>query len=227
MKSPIGENDALERDHLAVEQEFAADDQRLRQRRLDVTLAGAKNFPARSSYPSNCILSGCINPAMQVGITGHQERHGIDWRWVETALETEIRKLSDVQAALSSLAKGADQLFANVAISLGIPVIAVIPVERYERFFHGPDRAEYDRLLQKSEVKELGWRGDDQSGFFLAGKFIVEESDLLFAVWDGEKSKGFGGTADVVDYAKQLSKRVIHLNPILQSVQVWTGEKNG
>jgi|EndMetStandDraft_4_1072995.scaffolds.fasta_scaffold1075519_2 hypothetical protein len=88
--------------------------------------------------------------AMQVGITGHQEREGADWKWVEASLHNEICKLSGVHSALSSLAKGADQVFARVAISLGIPVIAVIPVKDYGRCFHGRDRAEYDRLLKRS-----------------------------------------------------------------------------
>ena len=164
---------------------------------------------------------------MQVGITGHQERHGIDWKWIEATLQIEISKLPDVRAALSSLAKGADQVFARVAISLSIPVIAVIPVKDYERFFHGRDRVEYDRLLRNSQVKDLSWKGDDQLGFFLAGKFIVENTDLLFAVWDEQRSKGLGGTGDIVDYARQLSRKVIHLNPITQCVQELAGERNG
>jgi hypothetical protein len=164
---------------------------------------------------------------MQLGITGHQERHGIDWRWVEGTLENEIRKIPNVRGALSSLAKGADQVFARVAISLGIPVIAVIPVNGYERFFDETDRVEYDQLLKKSQVKDLGWKGDDQLGFFSAGKFIVENAGVLFAVWDGQKSEGLGGTGDIVDYARQLSRKVIHLNPITQIVQELAGERNG
>lgn len=163
---------------------------------------------------------------MQVGITGHQERHGIDWGWVEATLQSEICKLPDVRAALSSLAKGADQVFARVAISLSVPVIAVIPVSDYERFFHGKDRVEYERLLNKSQVKDLKWRGDNELGFFSAGRYIVENVDVLFAVWDGQKSKGLGGTGDVVDYARHLSRKIIHLNPIERYVREFVGGGN-
>src|SRR5258708_9967163 len=155
---------------------------------------------------------------MQVGITGHQERHGIDWNWVEATLEIEIRKLRDVRAAFSSLAKGADQAFARVAISLGVPVIAVIPVRDYERFFSGRDRIEYENLLRKSQIRDLGWAGEDQLGFLSAGRFIVKNTDLVFAVWDNQRSKGLGGTADIVGYARQLSRKVIHINPIARIV---------
>jgi hypothetical protein len=169
----------------------------------------------------------CTVITMQVGITGHQERDGIDWKWVEATLQNEICKLPSVQAALSSLAKGADQVFAQVAMSLGIPVIAVIPVRNYERFFHGKDRIEYDRLLIKSMVKDLKWTGDDQLGFFSAGKFVVENVDLLFAVWDEQRSKGLGGTGDTVDYAIKLSRKVIHLNPITERIHELTGGRDG
>ena len=155
---------------------------------------------------------------MQVGITGHQKRPGIDWKWVETTLRSEMQKLSHVNAALSSLAIGTDQLFAEVAISFDIPLVAVIPVQDYKRFFQNDDLIKYNRLLQESEVRDLRWQGDDREGFFAAGKFIVDHTDLLFAVWDMQKSNGLGGTADVVQYARQLSKRIVHLNPITQLV---------
>jgi hypothetical protein len=32
---------------------------------------------------------------------------------------------------------------------------------------------------------------------------VVEASELLVAVWDGEPARGLGGTADVVAYARE------------------------
>jgi hypothetical protein len=160
---------------------------------------------------------------MQVGITGHQQRQGIDWHWVEATLCVELSKLQGVKEALSSLATGADQAFARAAISLGIPVVAVIPVRNYERFFTEIDRIEYEHLLQKSRVKDLGWTGEDQVGFFSAGRFIVDHTDLLFAVWDQQSSRGIGGTGDVVRYARNISRKIIHLNPITRRVRQLAG----
>jgi hypothetical protein len=163
---------------------------------------------------------------MQVGISGHRARTGIDWNWIEQTLRVELARLQHVDAALSSLATGSDQVFARVAISLGIPLVTVIPIQNYERYFEGIDRQEYDRLLSLSSVKDIGWRGDDESGFLAAGKYIVERTDLLFAVWDGEKSRGRGGTADIVEYARDRSKRIIHLDPIALSVRAIAGGRN-
>jgi hypothetical protein len=34
---------------------------------------------------------------------------------------------------------------------------------------------------------------------------MVDHADELYAVWDGQPARGYGGTADVVAYARQRS----------------------
>jgi hypothetical protein len=41
-----------------------------------------------------------------------------------------------------------------------------------------------------------------------AGRSVADRSDLLLAVWDGAPAAGFGGTADVIRYARERSKAV-------------------
>lgn len=36
-----------------------------------------------------------------------------------------------------------------------------------------------------------------------AGKLMVDEADELYAVWDGKPARSYGGTADVVAYARE------------------------
>jgi hypothetical protein len=155
---------------------------------------------------------------MQVGITGHQEREGIQWSWVDAAVRVELRKLTNVQKAFSSLAAGSDQVFAEAAIGLRIPVVAVMPLEGYERFFDGAALTNYQRLLGECQVIQLRWNGDPEQAFFEAGKFIVDQCDLLFAVWDGASAEGLGGTGDVVSYARQKHRPVMHINPLTHTV---------
>ncbi len=127
--------------------------------------------------------------------------------------------------AFSSLAVGSDQIFARAALKVGIPLLAVIPMDHYERFFAPDARADYQAMLKRCEVTNLKWTGEDpQDGFFAAGKFIVERSDLLFAVWDGRAAKGLGGTADVVAFARERSKPIVHINPTTKRV---TAMRNG
>ena len=38
-------------------------------------------------------------------------------------------------------------------------------------------------------------------------------------VWDGEKAEGLGGTGDIVTYARQRGKPVVHIEPITKVVR--------
>lgn len=156
---------------------------------------------------------------MRLGITGHQQRDGIDWDWVRRTLRTELNTFANVRAAMSSLAAGTDQVFTEVALEAHIPCVAVIPLEGYDRFFEADGLVNYRRLLRQCEVRQLGWKGNAEKSFYEAGKYIVMHCDVLFAVWDGEPAEGLGGTADIVTFAKGKA-RVRHINPIAMS-SVW------
>ncbi len=41
------------------------------------------------------------------------------------------------------------------------------------------------------------------NAYYEAGEYLVDHSEVLIAVWDGEPSRGKGGTADVVAMAKK------------------------
>jgi hypothetical protein len=155
---------------------------------------------------------------MRAGVSGHQKRQGIDWNWVRETLRQELLQVDHVQRALSSLAIGSDQIFAEVALSLGIPVTAVIPLADYERFFEREGLSNYLRLLEQCTPIYLPSQIDPERAFYEAGKFIVDGSDVLFAIWDGEKAEGFGGTADIVAYARTKGLVVIQIEPISRTI---------
>jgi hypothetical protein len=123
-----------------------------------------------------------------------------------------------VKKAFSCLAAGSDQVFAEAALSIGLSVVAVIPLDGYEESFDERALANYRRLLRVCEQRELHYCGNAESAFLEAGKFVVTASDLLFAVWDGENAEGLGGTGDVVRYARSLGRPVLHINPITERV---------
>jgi hypothetical protein len=138
---------------------------------------------------------------------------------VEHTIRVELARVGNVHKALSSLAAGSDQVFAQAAIRLGIPVIAVVPLEGYERFFEGLALANYRKLLDQCELIQLARKGDPERAFFEAGKFIVDNCDWLFAVWDGAGAEGLGGTGDVVGYAQHKHRPVVHINPFAETVR--------
>ena len=151
---------------------------------------------------------------MRVGFTGHQ---GL-------TRETEASVRSEVTHALASfgriegvcsLAEGSDQIFAECVLARDGRLIAVIPSRKYEVAFATPDSvANFHQLLAKAaEVITLDHDEPSEAAYWAAGQRVVDESDRLIAVWDGEAAGGLGGTADVVRYAKGLGKKVLVIWP--------------
>lgn len=152
---------------------------------------------------------------MKIGVSGHQDRDGIDWRWVRDEINRALNELSHDVIGLSSLAGGADQVFARCVLESGWHLIAVIPEADYEEAFDSAsDLEEYRALRAKSEIVQLTSARTAEDSFLNAGKWIVDHSDGIIAVWDGEPAEGLGGTADIVAYAQITGKAVLHLDPI-------------
>lgn len=161
-----------------------------------------------------------MNSGKQIGVTGHQEREGLDWHWTRSQIAVVLRDESPVGGALTSLAIGTDQLFAQEALLQRIVVTAVIPFEDYERSFKGAGLESYRGLLaQCGHILVLESRDSDEKAFLAAGIRVADGSDLLVAVWDGKPAEGLGGTADIVSYALKHGREIVHLDPFSRTVR--------
>jgi len=151
---------------------------------------------------------------MRIGITGHQRLPDeAAWAWVRTSLLTLLESAESL-TGLSSLAVGADQLFAEIVLALNGKLTVVIPFDDYEtRFTEG--REEFKSLLSRAaDVVRLQRAQSDEESYYQAGRWIVDHSDWLMAVWNGLPSRGWGGTADVVAYAHKVGKHVVQIDPV-------------
>ncbi len=109
---------------------------------------------------------------------------------------------------LSPLAEGADRLVARLAIEhLHAKLIVPLPMDAgdYRTDFATPEsRNEFDTLLDAADaVSIVGLPHPavpEQRDFAYArtGAYVAENAQILIALWDGEPSRGVGGTADVV-----------------------------
>ena len=153
---------------------------------------------------------------MVVGITGHQKLEEKDcWLWVESVIRTALAEVPRPLVGVSSLAIGADQLFAKLVLESGGCLEVVTPFPGYwQTFTPGQARAEYQSLLDRaSRVDVLPPRDNWEESYLAAGQLVVERSDLMIAVWNGKTAVGLGGTGDMVRYARQLSRKVLHIDP--------------
>ncbi len=174
------------------------------------------------------VISGlqCRLPLI-VGVTGHRDLRAENIG----ALEREVREAfsrikRDYLGAggdtplivMSSLAEGADQLAARVALEMGAGLISPLPLptEEYRSDFSSGAGAEFERLLGLAlaapvmplvDGNSLEDIRNDPSRRALqykeAGLFILRRCHILLALWDGEtRDAKPGGTAQIVALRK-------------------------
>ncbi|WP_329791662.1 hypothetical protein V1227_06985 [Lentzea sp. DG1S-22] len=115
---------------------------------------------------------------------------------------------------ISSLAEGADQVFAQLILDAGGALHAVIPSRDYDATFDTSALCTYRELLSRADsVVELNFPEPSEQAYYAAGRYVVEHSDILIAVWDGRPARGLGGTADAVAHARGLGRNVVILWP--------------
>jgi hypothetical protein len=149
-----------------------------------------------------------------VGFSGHRQLHdpASAASAVTRALEL-LRKETDGEwVALSSVATGGDQMFAERARALGMSWYAVLPMPRaaFSQDFSEAEWQEVEKALGQAEnVQVIAESGSREDAYLDCGMETVNGSDVLVAVWDGEPARGRGGTADVIEYAKSIGKPLL------------------
>lgn len=151
-----------------------------------------------------------------VGITGHQALSPRTQRRIAAAIAAQLAELPNNElVGYTSLAAGADQIFALSVLAAGGTLHTVIPARDYaSTFAETRERKAFEALLGMSDSRiDLPFDQSSEEAFMAAGQFISDHSKLLFAVWDGAPAGGLGGTADVVKYAETHGRNVIIIWP--------------
>lgn len=160
---------------------------------------------------------GRVPVQFRIGVVGHRwlpddtrtaeiVQKAVEDIWAECA----TRSTDNTPVGLtvvSALAEGADRLVADAGQSLRarLEVILPLPVEEYEQDFEATSsRTRFRALLTASaHVTVVGPRSQRDESYLEAGKRIVDRSDVLLAIWDGQPARGTGGTAEIIDYADE------------------------
>lgn len=151
---------------------------------------------------------------MTIGVTGHQFIPRKAQNTIREGIRNHLSRIRGLRG-VCSLATGADQMFAEEIVRLGGMCFAVLPCRGYESTFTtAADLRNYRSLLAgATSVETLDFDGPSERAFLAAGHRIVDLSDQLVAVWDGEPARGLGGTADIVGYAKNVGRPVTVIWP--------------
>ena len=156
---------------------------------------------------------------IRVGVTGH--RNVDDEAEVGRRLVAAVRSvrgdapIGDVEI-WSSLAEGADRLVAELVPVEAGGLVAVLPLaadDYRDDFSSVESREQFDRLLgARPPGRHRGpatRAAPATPPTNAAGLTVVACCDVLFALWDGEPSRGRGGTAQMVDEARRRGRDVV------------------
>lgn len=172
----------------------------------------------------------------QIGFAGHRELTA-SRDYIKMRIEGELRRFGAGEKgkpggqpptkiiAHSSIACGADMLFAETALALGIEwhVHLPFPAGEFRRDFSEADWARASALMAKAAHVHEGpplanpeapAQASRTLAYSACGKRIADASNVFVAVWDELPERGPGGTGETVEYA--VNRRGLHcfvINP--------------
>ncbi|MGD0795868.1 MAG: SLATT domain-containing protein [Dehalococcoidales bacterium] len=173
-----------------------------------------------SNFPDQTIPARIV-----IGVTGHRKledlsalgdaiRSAID---SITQMAPPLRNTPLLLGVLSPLAEGADRLVAREVLKVPGAVMEVtLPLEKtdYMRDFETDEsKAEFEALLSRARtVRQLPPQDDRVLAYEQVGRYIVDQCDVLLALWDGKSSAGRGGTQEIVQYARESKCPLVWIN---------------
>ncbi|WP_210577660.1 hypothetical protein [Streptomyces sp. GESEQ-4] len=142
---------------------------------------------------------------MRVGITGHRGLSAEVEERVRAMLDEAVRGYDTSElVAVSCIADGPDSWFAEAVLAHGGRLEVVIPATEYRDSLPEWHHDTYDKLIrQATDVHETGMSESTSEAHQAGSEILVGLVDELLAVWDGKPARGYGGTADVVNYAER------------------------
>ena len=137
----------------------------------------------------------------KVMVTGHRPER-LNGRELEVTewLDSQIHELQPT-IAISGMAAGADQIYAELALKQRIPLAAALPYKKTWDSYHPVVQ---DMLMKAKEVV-YACEKYDKHGYFIRDCLMVDAADIVLAVWDG---KEWGGTWNTIKYARDKGKEI-------------------
>lgn len=114
---------------------------------------------------------------------------------------------------ISGMALGIDQWAANISHRLGIPFIAAVPFVGQEKAWPADSQKIYQKLIKLAADTVIVCEGGYEARKMQTrNEWMVDRCDTLIAIYNGDKT---GGTANCINYAKSINKKIIFINPTL------------
>jgi hypothetical protein len=152
---------------------------------------------------------------VRIGVSGHRQLD--DPHALGSLVDEVLDELGEGGTIVSSVAEGADRLVAWRALQRpGWRLVAVLPLppdDYADDFDSDESRADFAALLDAAaEVEQVPDQPTRDDAYHAAGVRVLERSEVLIAVWDGAPARGRGGTAEIVQLARDEGRPLAWLN---------------
>ncbi len=129
---------------------------------------------------------------------------------------------------VSSAAAGGDLLFAESCIQLGLRLRILLPMpkEQFREDFDEPTWQRVENVLSQAMSVEV--TGGDQSRderYYECGIETVQHSGMMLALWDGEPSRGLGGTEQIYKFAQLEGRPILWIHSHTGALQRFNEDK--
>ena len=126
---------------------------------------------------------------------------------------------------ISGIAMGFDTWVAEdvLALKKEVPEVTLecaVPFPEQAAKWSREDKLRRERIIEKSDSVTLTSTQYTSSAYFKRNRYMVDNSDVVVACYDGKS----GGTAYTVEYARKKAKTVIQINPSDFVVTVVSGK---
>jgi hypothetical protein len=176
-------------------------------------------------------------PVLALGVTGHRriKLHSVEARALEDSIKGLIegiraglatwagdnsvfQPIAPVVRIVGMAAAGADLIGARAGFQAGAQLANILPfpLDDYLADFTDADaQVVFKEVVTSSQATlELpGTRDEGDRAYERANEAILDQSDLLLAIWDGSPARGRGGTADMIREALNRDLPVIVVDP--------------
>jgi hypothetical protein len=189
----------------------------------------------RSHAADSASRQGEVPLRLRIGITGHRNIAGDHpglaseiakaSEYITQMLAADADRLGSKQSAdgkrgdivitvVSSLAEGADRVVVGELLKrtgTQLEVVLPLPQSDYLQDFGSPESVEqFNHLIARAiDTDVLRTATSRKQAYEQAGHAVVDRSDAMIVVWDGQPARGRGGTAQIYAYAQRWQKPVL------------------
>jgi hypothetical protein len=157
---------------------------------------------------------------IKIAVCGHRRLSNL--HHLESSIQAVSQRIQETYPDLpyhvySCLAEGADRLLAYKLIQslpADLTVVLPLPEREYLKDFHTKESIHEYRNLRRLAKKVVTSNREQTrpQAYQEANRYLVENCDLLVAIWDGLPARGLGGTAELVQIARLASRPLLWIH---------------